>query len=274
MAPIVHQLRSWGIKLHAYLDVWLIRANYQSQASLYAQQIKCLLETSYKVEILGFHFNLQTSVISPPESFQVAMIHIWSHLSPGRSLLVRHIAPINSKVTHFALFIPMGRFNLLYLQYWLSDSLSPQQIQPDGMVIPSNNPKQSVLCIWYSIGRHVRNYIKTRWVLSVFALPGWESLGHRCPLNILGRHRVGLCFPSSPNHTQCAGENKEVSSIMITSENPSRLWYPLLLNCSMYPRIPLKDVQLFQFSPHLGQPEYHQDSGLLDLAAWLLSGKS
>ena len=41
-------------------------------------------------------------------------------------------------------------------------------------------------------------------------LPGREGLGNRRPINILGRLRISICLPSSPNSPQDTGENREV----------------------------------------------------------------
>ena len=51
--------------------------------------------------------------------------------------------------------------------------------------------------------------------------------------------------------------------IMIASQHPSRLWHPLLLQLSTRPRIPLPDVNLFQYVPNLRRPQYHRDPRLL-----------
>ena len=56
--------------------------------------------------------------------------------------------------------------------------------------------------------------------------------------------------------------------IIIASQHPSRPWHPLLLQLSTRPRIPLLDIQLFQYVPNIRRPQYHCDPRLLDLAAW------
>ena len=61
--------------------------------------------------------------------------------------------------------------------------------------------------------------------------------------------------------------------ILIAFHNPSRPWHSLLLNISIRDCIPQQDIPLYQFLPHLRRPGYHQNPGLLDLAAWMLSGR-
>ena len=83
-------------------------------------------------------------------------------------------------------------------------------------------------------------------------------------------------FPPAPMVAKTLDKIRKSSCtqvILIASQSPSRPWHPILLQLSICPRIPLPDIQLYQFLPHRGRPVFHQDKRLFDLAAWMLPGK-
>ena len=78
LAPVVQLLRTQGIRVHAYLDDWIIRANSQKQSLEHTQQTFQLLQSlgwtinsntsmlqpSHFLDFLGLHFNLERAPIS------------------------------------------------------------------------------------------------------------------------------------------------------------------------------------------------------------------
>ena len=136
------------------------------------------------------------------------------------------------------------------------------------MTTPSTNLKQPVLCFWNSFDKHIRDSWKQGGSHLCFASPRWESIGHKCPLNILGHLGIGMHVPSSPIilKTREKIENSRCTTL-IASQNPSRPWHPLVLNLSIRPHTPLKDVQ-FQFLSHLWQLVYHQEPACWILQPW------
>ena len=102
------------------------------------------------------------------------------------------------------------------------------------------------------------------WAVDALSL-SWDDLG------------LIYAFPPAPivpKTIQKIQKSRGTTVILIASQHPSRPWHPLLLQLSTRPRIPLTDVQLFQYVPNLRRPQFHRDPKLLDLAAWLLSGIS
>ena len=142
------------------------------------------------------------------------------------------------------------------------------------MVSTARDLKQYILCLRDSADGHVRHSGKQGDTDLRFTLHGWQGLGSRCPLHIVEWPRTDICIPSSSNRSLDSGKNQNVSRNDAASQHPSRPWHPLLLQLSVQTRIPLLDVELFQFIPNHRRPQYHREPSLLDLAVWLLSATS
>ena len=156
-------------------------------------------------------------------------------------------------------------------------SVPNQSTQPNRMAHPKRNLEQSVLCLRNSPDRHVCHSGEQGHARLCFSLLGRQSMGGRRPVPILGRFRTSLCVSSGSHCPQNSPENPKISGHHGHHDCftlPSRPWHPLLLQLSTRPRIPLPDVNLFQYVPNLRRPQYHWDPRLLDLAAWKLSGTS
>ena len=83
LALLVQLLRTRGVRVHAYLDHWIIRADSPDQSVLHKQQTiqllqnlgwtinrkKSILEPSLILDFLGLHFDLEQAIVSPPDSF-------------------------------------------------------------------------------------------------------------------------------------------------------------------------------------------------------------
>ena len=77
---------------------------------------------------------------------------------------------------------------------------------------PSNrNLKQSVLCIRNSPDRHICHSGEQGHASACFSLPGWQSVGGRRPVPILGRFRTSLCVSSGSHCPQNSPENQKIS---------------------------------------------------------------
>ena len=64
LRPVVSLLRQQGVKLHVYLDDWLIRADTPEQAQLHAQT------TIRVLQFLGWIINFEKSDLTPSQDFQ------------------------------------------------------------------------------------------------------------------------------------------------------------------------------------------------------------
>ena len=90
-------------------------------------------------------------------------------------------------------------------------TVTTRQPQSYGMAPTARDLKQSVLCLLDSANGHVRNNGKQGDANLRFNLPGWQGLGSRHPLHIVGRLRTDICIPSSSYHSQDSGKNKNLS---------------------------------------------------------------
>ena len=90
------------------------------------------------------------------------------------------------------------------------------------------------------------------------------------------------CYVPPPSPWVWPGRGPAVDVTMMHGPLPTTLptglpgpsGLPLLLQLTTRPRIPLLDIQLFQYVPNLRRPQYHRDPRLLDLTALNLSGTS
>ena len=64
LRPVAVLLRQRGVKLHVYLDDWLIRADTPEQAQLHAQT------TIRVLQFLGWIINFEKSDLTPSQEFQ------------------------------------------------------------------------------------------------------------------------------------------------------------------------------------------------------------
>ena len=133
LAPVVQLLRTQGIRVHANLDDWIIRADSPKQSLLHIQQTiqllqtlgwtinwkKSLLEPSRILDFLGLHFNLEQTIVSPPDSFLDSLTSVLSHLSTSMVMPMQKISSITSQISYFAPFMHHGRPHLRFLQFWI-----------------------------------------------------------------------------------------------------------------------------------------------------------
>ena len=73
LAPVLHPFRSQGIRVHAYLDDWIIRVDSRAQTSTHAQQTIKLLQS------LGWTIYWQKSTNSLTKMNFWAYISIYKH---------------------------------------------------------------------------------------------------------------------------------------------------------------------------------------------------
>ena len=133
LAPVVQLLRTQGIRVHAYLDNWIIRADSPKQSLQHTRQTiqllqtlgwtinwkKSMLEPSRILDFLGLHFNLEQAIVSPPDSFLDSFTSVLSRLSKSTDMSACKISSITSRISHFAPFIHHGRLHLRFLQFWI-----------------------------------------------------------------------------------------------------------------------------------------------------------
>ena len=78
-----------------------------------------MLNPSRILDFLGLHFNLESAIISPPDSFLDSLTSVLSCLSTSMVMPACKISSITSRISHFAPFIHHGRQPLRFLQFWI-----------------------------------------------------------------------------------------------------------------------------------------------------------
>ena len=141
LAPVVQLLSTQGIRVHAYLYDWIIRADSPEQNLQHTQQTikllqtlgwtinwkKSMLESSRILDFLGLHFNLEQAIVSPLDSFLDSYTSVLSRLSTSTVMPACKISSIISQISHFAPFIHHGRLHLRFLQFWIKRQWSQHQ---------------------------------------------------------------------------------------------------------------------------------------------------
>ena len=133
LASLVQLLRTRGIRVHAYLDDWIIWAYNPDICVQHTQETirllqslgwtinwkKSILEPSRILDILGLHFNLEQAIVSPLNSFIEALTSVVSRLSASTVMSACKVASTNSRISHYAPFIYHGHRQLPFLQFWI-----------------------------------------------------------------------------------------------------------------------------------------------------------
>ena len=108
LRPVVALLRKRGVKLHVYLDDWLIHANTPEQAQLHAQMTISLLQ--YR----GWIINYEKSDLTPSQDFQfIGMQFNTQQFTvaplPKMLLKVQSVHRLVGMVVFMATLVPHGR---------------------------------------------------------------------------------------------------------------------------------------------------------------------
>ena len=101
-------------------------------------------------------------------------------------------------------------------------NVSNQQPQSHRMEDSSGNLTQSVLCLRDPPIGHVRHGGEQGDSSLCFTLPGWQGLGGRCPIHILGRLRPSVRLPSSSHNAQNPPQDQGTPT--------TQRWFTLLIS--------------------------------------------
>ena len=143
LAPLVQLLRTRGIRVHAYLDDWIIRADTPELCIQHTQETiqllislgwtinwkKSILEPTCILDFLGLHFNLEPAIVCPPNSFIETLTSVLSRLSTSTVMFAHKVTSINGRIFHYAPFIHHRRLQIRFLQFWIKNCWS-QHPQP------------------------------------------------------------------------------------------------------------------------------------------------
>ena len=132
LRPVVSLLRQQGVKLHVYLDDWLISADTPEQAQLQAQTtIKVLqflgwiinfeksdLTPSQDFQFIGMQFNTRRFTVAPLPKMRVKVQSVHQHWMADPTITARDLLRLLGMLVFMASLVRWGRLRLRPVQWW------------------------------------------------------------------------------------------------------------------------------------------------------------
>ena len=132
LRPVVSLLRQQGVKLHVYLDNWLIRADTPEQAQQHAQTtIKVLqffgwiinfeksdLTPSQDFQFIGMQFNTRRFTVAPLPKMRVKVQSVHQHWMANPNITARDLHRLLGILVFMASLVRWGRLRLHPVQRW------------------------------------------------------------------------------------------------------------------------------------------------------------
>ena len=132
LRPVVSLLRQQGVKLHVYLDDWLIRADTPEEAQLHAQTtIKVLqflgwiinfeksdLTPSQDFQFIGMPFNTRRFTVAPLPKMRVKVQSVHQHWMANPNITARDLHRLLGMLVFMASLVRRGRLRLRPVQWW------------------------------------------------------------------------------------------------------------------------------------------------------------
>ena len=133
LTPVAAALRAQGIKIHRYLDDWLIRSPSIQAAQAHTQQVlnlfqrlgllvrleKSDLEPKATFVFLGLHFNLHNGTVAPPGDKIQAVVQLVRSVCTQSHIRIRLLLRLIGILNHLADYVPLGRLRLRPVQFYL-----------------------------------------------------------------------------------------------------------------------------------------------------------
>ena len=133
LGPVAAALRAQGIRVHRYLDDWLIRASSHQEAldhtshviqlfsslGLLVRREKSDLTPKKDFVFLGVRFNLDTGTVTPPDSKIQGVLQLVACIMSQSRIRVRHLLRVIGILNHVADYIDLGRLYLRPVQFYL-----------------------------------------------------------------------------------------------------------------------------------------------------------
>ena len=131
LRPIVALLRQQGVKLHVYLDDWLIRADTPEQAKLHAQTtirvlqflgwiinyVKSDLTPSQDFQLIGMQFNTRQFTVAPLPKMRVKVQSVHQHWMTDPNITARDLHRHRGMLVFMAWLVRRGRLRLRPVQW-------------------------------------------------------------------------------------------------------------------------------------------------------------
>ena len=132
LRPVVSLLRQQGVKLHVYLDDWLIRADTPEEAQLHSQTtIKVLqflgwiinfeksdLTPSQDFQFIGMQFNTRRFTVAPLPKMRVKVQSDLQHWMANPNITARDLHRLLGMLVFMASLVRRGRLRLRPVQWW------------------------------------------------------------------------------------------------------------------------------------------------------------
>ena len=132
LRPVVSLLRQQGVKLHVYLDDWLIRADTPEEAQLHSQTIfkvlqflgwiinfeKSDLTPSQDFQFIGMQFNTRRFTVAPLLKMRIKVQSVLQHWMANPNITARDLHRLLGMLVFMASLVRRGRLRLCPIQWW------------------------------------------------------------------------------------------------------------------------------------------------------------
>ena len=132
LRPVVSLLRQQGVKLHVYLDDWLIRADTPEEAQLHSQTIikvlqflgwiinfeKSDLTPSQDFQFIGMQFNTRSFTVAPLPKMRIKVQSVLQHWMANPNITARDLHRLLGMLVFMASLVRRGRLRLRPVQWW------------------------------------------------------------------------------------------------------------------------------------------------------------
>ena len=132
LRPVMVLLRPQGVKLHVYLDDWLIRADNPEQAKLHAQTTirvlqflgwiinyeKSDLTPNQDFHFIGMQFNTRQFTVAPLPKMRLKVQAVSQHWMTNPNITARDLHSLLSMLVFMASLVQRGRLRLRPVQWW------------------------------------------------------------------------------------------------------------------------------------------------------------
>ena len=132
LRPVVSLLRQQGVKLHVYLDDWLIRADTPEEAQLHSQTIikvlqflgwiinyeKSDLRPSQDFQFIGMQFNTRRFTVAPLPKMRIKVQSVLQHWMANPNITARDLHRLLGMLVFMASLVRRGRLRLRPVQWW------------------------------------------------------------------------------------------------------------------------------------------------------------
>ena len=202
---VVSLLRQQGVKLHIYLDEWLIRADTPEQDQLHAQTTirvlqflgwiinfeKSDLTPSQDFQFIRMQFNTRRFTVAPLPKMRLKVQSVHQHLMANPNITARDLHRLLGMLVFMASLVRRGWLRLRPVQWWAATAWSEDRelVRPDssstvgsvrgGMVVIPNSPARSTprhqgdgsnylhRCVQFGLGSPVRLTLNIGTVVSI-----------------------------------------------------------------------------------------------------------